>query len=42
MPMENQRKRERRRKNRHALYYELEELVLKHTQVCIHADGEVN
>ena len=39
---ENQRKRERRRRNRHALYRELEELVLKHTQVRIRADGEIS
>ena len=32
-PMENQRKRERRRRNGHLLYKELEDLVLRHTQV---------
>jgi len=42
LPTENQRKRERRRRNRYALYQELEDLVLKHTQVRIRADGEVH
>lgn len=41
-PTENQRKRERRRNNRYALYRELEDLVLKHTQVRVRPDGEVH
>lgn len=40
-PTENQRKRERRRRNRYALHRELEELVLRHTQVRIKPDGEL-
>lgn len=41
-PSINQRKRERRRANRHALYQELEELVLKHTQVRVRSDEEIH
>ena len=40
-PTENQRKRERRRRNRHVLYKELEDLVLRHTQVRLRPDGGV-
>ncbi|KAM0833857.1 hypothetical protein ACQ4PT_064003 [Festuca glaucescens] len=38
---ENQRKRERRRRNRQVLFQELEDLVLRHTQVRVRADGDV-
>lgn len=41
-PSINQRKRERRRANPHALYQELEELVLKHTQVHVRSDEEIH
>ncbi|KAF0918694.1 hypothetical protein E2562_025820 [Oryza meyeriana var. granulata] len=41
-PTKNQRKRERRRNNRFALYRELKDLVLKHTQVRVRPDGEVH
>jgi hypothetical protein len=40
-PTENQRKRERHRNNHYALYRELEDLVMKHTQVRVCPDGEV-
>ena len=39
--LENQRKRERRRRNRQVLYKELEDLVLRHTQVRVRPDGGV-
>jgi hypothetical protein len=42
VPTENQRKRERCQRNRHALYRELEDLVLRYTQVRIQADGELH
>ena len=41
VPTDNQRKRERRRRNRQVLYKELEDLVLRHTQVRLQPDGGV-
>ncbi|KAM0918026.1 hypothetical protein ACQ4PT_009389 [Festuca glaucescens] len=38
---ENQRKRERRRRNRRVMYKELEDLVLRYTQVRVRPDGGV-
>ena len=40
-PTVNQRKRERRRRNRNILHQELEDLILRNTEVRIRADGEV-
>ena len=41
VPTDNQRKRERRRRNRQVIYKELEDLVLRHTQVRLRPDGGV-
>ena len=37
----NQRKRERRRRTREAMYHELQDLVLKHVRVRVRADGRI-